>query len=434
MNYKEAREYLAMIASGGSCLGLERIRSLLKELGDPQDKLKFIHIAGTNGKGSVMAFLEQVLIEAGYRTGRYLSPVLFSYEEKIRVNGVCITKDALAQYTARIKNAMDLLAERGKELPTIFEVETVLSFLFFADEGCDLVLLETGMGGREDATNVVTTTVLEIISSLSMDHMQYLGTDIGQIAWHKAGIIKPHTRVVSARQQMAAQAVLAQECKLREAELSFVSSVRMRDVVYGLYEQQLSYGIHENIVFHLPGTFQIGNAALALEAIDALIQMGYLIPEDKIRKGFEEARWPGRFEILHEKPMVIMDGAHNADAAAALRSCLETYFHGKRIYYIFGVFSDKEYDKIIDATADLAEYIFTVETKNNARALPSEDLAQAVRLVNPNVESVKDVSKALSKALAIAEEEDVVILFGSLSWLWEAKRFFNERDKGNHDK
>ena len=410
----------------GAKPGLERIRILLDELGNPQDKLRFVHIAGTNGKGSVMAFLEQTLMEAGFTVGRFLSPALFRDEEMIRVNKRCITAPEAERLTGLLYSAQERAVGRGGEYATVFEAQTALAFLFFLENNCGIVLLECGMGGQDDATNIISTGILEIFSSISMDHMQYLGEDIGQIAWNKAGIIKKGVRAVSDRQRMAAQAVLMNRAMEQQAKLTFVSSVRMKDLRPGLYTQQLSYSGHKDIEIHLPGIYQLENAALALEAVDALTELGLAIPEEAVRKGFADTRWECRFEIVREEPVVILDGAHNPDAAAELRRSLLEYFPGKRFFFIIGVFADKDYGRIIDVTADLACRIFTVQAADNPRALDAGILAEAIRSGNPEVECVGDVKKAVRMALSQAEKEDVVVMFGSLAWLWEARSVLSD--------
>ena len=425
MNYVEARKYLADISAKGNLLGLDSIRILLNELGNPQEQLRFVHIAGTNGKGSVMAYLASVLKHAGYRVGRYISPALFSYEERIQINGIYIPQEDVARLVTRIAQARDRIESRGEPSSTIFEVETAISFLYFAEQNCDLVLLETGMGGREDATNVVTTTILEIFSSISMDHMEFLGDTLEKIAWNKAGIVKQGTQAVSDSQQPEAAKALEQVCKEQEAELHFVDPQRLDGIYYGLKEQKFSYRGMEDLVIHLAGTCQIHNAALAVDAAQILRKMGYAITEKDIRKGLSDTVWEGRFQVLSDRPTVIMDGAHNPDAAKALMDAVHHYFKEEKIYYIFGVFSDKEYDKIIDMTAPRAEKIFTVETKENPRAMPAADLAEAVKRINTDVLPVGDVRRALKLALQEAEPEDVILVFGSLSFLWEAKDFFS---------
>ncbi|MDD3796980.1 MAG: Mur ligase family protein, partial [Lachnospiraceae bacterium] len=322
MNYEEAREYLAGIAAKGNLLGLEPIRCLLQEMGNPQNELNFVHIAGTNGKGSVLAYTASILEQAGLRVGRYISPTLFSYEEKIQINEEYITKEAVARLVTEIRRARERAAAQGKPETTIFEVETVLSFLYFREQICDLVLLETGMGGREDATNVVERVLVEIIASISMDHMEFLGNTLEEIAWNKAGIIKKNTQVLSDLQQPEAEAVLRRVCRQQQATLYLVDKDQLGSVRYGLEEQSFDYRGLKNLVIHLAGTCQIGNAALALETIFALQREGFSISEEAIRTGLAKTRWPGRFQLLHKNPQVIVDGAHNPQAAQVLMDAI----------------------------------------------------------------------------------------------------------------
>ena len=241
MNYQEARAFLDEVGKSGSVLGLEGMRELLNRLGNPQDELKFIHISGTNGKGSELAFLSEILTKSGYRTGRYISPTLYSYRERIQVDKEMIDRDSLASLTTKVKTAIDSMLADGLQSPTVFEVETAISFLYFIQKQCDIVVLETGLGGTLDATNVVTTTVLEVIASIGMDHMMFLGNTLGEIAKNKAGIIKPNTAVVSAKQEPEAEAVVKEVSKNQNADLSIVDPKEIKDVHYGYERQSFSY-------------------------------------------------------------------------------------------------------------------------------------------------------------------------------------------------
>lgn len=417
MNYEESREFIQEVSTRGSLLGMETITNLLSLLGNPQDDLKFVHIAGTNGKGSVLAYMSTVLEHAGYLVGRYISPTLFSYRERIQVNRENISREDFAEAASRVCEAYRKMEEDKQPLPTVFEVETAISFLYFKRRGCDFVMLETGLGGRLDATNVIKTPVLTMIASVSMDHMEFLGSTIAQIAWNKAGIIKPHIPTVSAHQLPEAEAVIWEEAKKQDSDCVFVDLQRITDVCMGMEEQSFLYGSFGRIVIHLAGAHQIENAALALEGVAALRRQGYEISDEAVRSGMAKTQWKGRFTAICHRPLVILDGAHNPDAAMRLRDSVEEYFKNRKKYYIFGVFSDKEYDKIIDITAGLAEHIFTVQTPDNPRALPAEELARAVSRVNPSVEAVGDIETAVKKSFETAKEDDVILAFGSLSFL-----------------
>ena len=431
MNYKEARAYIEQISARGSELGLNTITNLLSFLGDPQDDLKFIHVAGTNGKGSVLAYLSTVLQEAGYSVGRYISPTLFSYRERIQINGTFISREDFARHLTEVKAAMEKMGQEGMSLPTVFEVETAVSFLYFREKGCDLVLLEVGMGGRLDATNIIKTPVLTVLTSVSMDHMEYLGNTLAEIAWNKAGIIKPGVPVVSARQQPEAEAVILEEAEKKGSSCTFVSPEVIQPASDGFERQSFFYGEFGKIEICLAGPHQLGNAALALEGIKALRRHGYEISGEAVRAGMLNTRWKGRFTPIHREPLIIIDGAHNPDAARVLGEAIKNYFPDRKKYYIFGVFSDKEYDKIIDITAGLAEHIYTVETPGNPRALPAEKLAEAVRTVNPSVEAADCISDAVEKSMAMAGKDGVIIAFGSLSFLGEVEKAVKNQNGEN---
>lgn len=427
MNYKEARVYLDEVSKYGSVLGLESMRELLRHLGDPQNELKFIHISGTNGKGSVLAYLSTILSGAGYRTGRYISPTLFSYRERIQVDGEYIEKESLACHVTAIAAAVEDMQKAGLPSPTVFEIETALAFLYFKEKRCDIVTLEVGCGGLLDATNVITTTLMEVIASISMDHTDLLGDTLAKIAAQKAGIIKPDTMVVSAQQKSEAAQVIEDTCKEQHCTLQMVDESKISNVHYGAEGQTFSYKTWENVAISLAGSYQIKNAALALEGVEALRKLGYALSDQQVREGLLHTAWRGRFTTLRRDPTVIIDGAHNPAAALELKESLERYFPGKTLYFVMGMFKDKDYAQVIDLTAPLARHIITVETPGNPRAMPARELAEAVGKVNPSVEWADSVAHGVEKALAMAGKEDAVIAFGSLSFLGEAADAVNEK-------
>ncbi|MCI6109882.1 MAG: bifunctional folylpolyglutamate synthase/dihydrofolate synthase [Oscillibacter sp.] len=427
MNYKEARVYLDEVSKYGSVLGLESMRELLHRLGDPQNELKFIHISGTNGKGSVLAYLSTILSGAGYRTGRYISPTLFSYRERIQVDGEYIEKESLACHVTAIAAAAEDMQKAGLPSPTVFEIETALAFLYFKEKRCDIVTLEVGCGGLLDATNVITTTLMEVIASISMDHTDLLGDTLAKIAAQKAGIIKPDTMVVSAQQKSEAAQVIEDTCKEQHCTLQMVDESKISNVHYGAEGQTFSYKTWENVAISLAGSYQIKNAALALEGVEALRKLGYALSDQQVREGLLHTAWRGRFTTLRRDPTVIIDGAHNPAAALELKESLERYFPGKMLYFVMGMFKDKDYAQVIDLTAPLARHIITVETPGNPRAMPARELAEAVGKVNPSVEWADSVAHGVEKALAMAGKEDAVIVFGSLSFLGEAADAVNEK-------
>lgn len=427
MTYEEARSYLDYINKNGIILGLESMEHLLEELGNPQDHLKFIHIAGTNGKGSVLAYISTILKESGYRVGRYISPTLFSYRERIQVNEEYISREAVSGYVEQIQQAIGRMQEKGMSIPTIFEAETAMAFLHFVDQKCDIVVLETGMGGDTDATNVIRTTVMEVIVSISKDHTAFLGNTLAEIATHKAGIIKPGTVVVSAKQVPEAMAVIEEKARQCGAVLKVADWEKAEEITYGLGEQKFSYGGEKEICIHLGGSYQIKNAVIALEGIQALQELGYQISDSQMRAGFAKTRWNGRFTVLRKDPMVIIDGAHNPDGAAELEKSICQCLQGKKIYGICGVFKDKEYEKVLHAILPHLEAVTTIQTPGNPRALPAEELAEAAKKYCMDVHAEKEIGKAVREAIERARtEEGVVLAFGSLSFLGEIRKAAEE--------
>ena len=425
MKENEALQWITQASKYGIVPGLDSVRELCARLGNPQKDLKFIHIAGTNGKGSTSAFISSALKQGGYRVGRYISPVIFEYRERIQVDDKMITRKALAELTGLIKEACEDLVAAGLPHPTPFEIETVMGFLYFKEKKCDLVVMETGMGGRLDATNIVGNTLVAVLTSISMDHMQYLGDSLEKIAIQKAGIIKPGCSVVSAKQQPKVMEVIRKEMQNQnqtspqdyERFLRIADPVEIKNAKYGLEKQFFDYGKHKKIEISLAGKYQLENALLAWKVLEALAEQGYPVKEEKIRKGFATAKWPGRFSVVAKNPLFIVDGAHNEDAAKRLAESIEFYFTNKRIIYIMGVLGDKEYEKVIAHTHKYAEHILTVTPPENARALPAYDLAAAITKVHPSVTAVDSLEEAVEISGLLADKQTVIIAFGSLSFL-----------------
>ena len=426
MNYEEARVYLDNVAKYGSVLGLDAMRELLRRLGNPEKGRKIVHIAGTNGKGSVLAFLSTVLTESGYRVGRYISPTLFSYRERIQVDGEYIEKEPLARLVTRIREASEAMDRDGLRTPTAFEIETALGLLYFAEKKCDIVVLETGMGGRDDATNAIAEVMMEIFASISLDHLGVLGNDLTEIAECKADIIRKNSLVISAFQKEEAAEVLKRTAAERNAKLITVDPGQISDVKYGYEEQSFSYGAEKNIRIHLAGAYQIENAALAWEAVQGLRSLGFRISDEAFRRGMEKTVWRGRFTCIHREPLVIMDGAHNEDAAKKLAASIETYFPGRKISYIMGVFKDKEYEKVIRITAPYAAKVTAVETPGNPRALPKEELKKVWETFGVPVTTADTIAEAVKENITSAEKEEIILVFGSLSCLGEAEKAVKE--------
>ena len=439
MTYKEARVYLDEMSKYGSVLGLDTIRGLLHELGNPQDNLKFIHIAGTNGKGSVLAYTSTILSEAGYRTGRYVSPTVMSYLEKIQVDGKWISESDFAQITEQIKEAIASLKMKGEPLPTLFEVETAMAFLYFQKMHCDLVVLECGLGGETDATNIVKNTVCAAFATISLDHIGVIGNTLEEIAQTKSGIIKLDCVVVSARQVEGVSNILRKKAQSTGCSYVEAEPAHMKILEENYDGMTFSYKGFDNMHSNLTGECQRDNFATALEIVKCLRELGYEINEAAVKNGIAKTVWPGRFTCLTNNPIFIIDGAHNEDAAIKLKTSIQRYFSGKEIRLIMGVFHDKEYNKITELLCPLATKVYTVELPNKDRTLSAVKLAECAKQYCEQVQVKESIRAAVEAAIKEAgqenpiceqcekkEEGPVIIACGSLSYLGEVKRIVDE--------
>lgn len=431
MNYEEARSYLDESNRYGGAQGLDRISHLLDYLGHPEQDLSFVHIAGTNGKGSILSYVSTTLSLAGYRTGRYISPTLYSYEERFQIDGKPITKERFVCLMEQIAEAVEQIENNGYIRPSAFELETVLSFLYFREEKCDLVVLECGLGGAEDATNVIQNTVAAVFASISMDHMQYLGDTLGKIARSKSGIIKKGTPVVTSLQKSEAMEVLLQACSDKGSELIRADYHSARVLSSSLQEQIFLY--EGNLwTIHMGGIYQIENAVTAIEVLKLLNRNGYPITTKQMMDGMDAARWNGRFTILSKEPVFLVDGAHNPDAARKFVKSLLNSFTGRRIIYIIGIFRDKAYDEIVRITIPYGSEIITIQTPDNPRALPAEELAAVVRNYTEHVQTAESLEEAVELAFSKSKKDDVIAAFGSLSFIGElteiVKKYQEERN------
>lgn len=435
MNFKEAMEYVEELQQYGSVLGLESMQRLCKKVGNPQDELTFVHIAGTNGKGSVLAYVSTVLKCAGYKVGRYLSPTIKEYRERFQIDGKMITQAGFCKYLEQVKEAALEIQSEGHPHPTPFEVETVVAFLYFLDKQCDIVVLETGLGGNLDATNVIKTTAVSVFTSISMDHMGILGNRLEDIALAKSGIIKDKCHVVSTQQHPEVMTILKQTATTRKAKFSVADVARAKSIRYGVTKQSFDYGGYKKLEISLLGKVQIENAVVAVETIEALSKVGFPVKEEALRKGLLETAWAGRFSIIGKRPLFIADGAHNEDAARKLRESIELYFQGRRMIFIMGVLRDKEYEKVIAHTVDLAEHVITITPKVQDRALHAYDLAQAIRQHHDSVTVADSIQEAVEIAYLLAgrDKDTVIIAFGSLSYLGELMYIVEHRDTIRRD-
>lgn len=432
MTYDEVMKYIEGVNRFGVHLGLARIEELLKRLSNPEKNLRIIHVAGTNGKGSFCAFISQILIESGYKVGRYISPTLYDYRERIQMNHEYISKSAVAAYMTKIKDICTAMVSDGYEHPTLFEIETAMAFLYFKDEHCDIVVLEVGMGGRLDSTNVIADPLLSVITSISLDHTQVLGGSICEVASEKAGIIKRECPVLVYEQDKEALEVVKKESILQKAPVTVTDWSLLQVTECSLEGQYFNYKAFKDLKITMCGVYQVYNAAAAVDAACRLKSAGIKIEREAVYKGLERAVWPGRFEILQRCPLVIADGAHNPGGAKALKESLDTYFHGKKLIGIMGVFADKDYQKILEILLPNFKTLYTHRPKNK-RGLDAGLLKEAAQKAPNSLEFVcaaDTIEEAAGMALENAKEDDVIISFGSLSTIGYLSRFIKNGGKG----
>jgi len=400
-------------------LRLEGISCLMKYLGNPQNNLKFIHIAGTNGKGSVCNFLQCIYTDAGYRTGRYTSPNLVSVCERISVDGVLISDEDINRILSTVEDAARKVETELGDLPTQFEIWTAAAFCYFKEQNCDMVILETGLGGTRDATNVIAAPVCSVITSIDIDHTEYLGDTIEQIATEKAGIIKSHPDqseglTVSAPQLDGAKEVLTKVCGERNNRLIFAGAPVSKSTIdfHEIFDYTTTDGkVFENVECGIPGFYQPQNAAVAIEAAHA---MG--IAETHIKSGIKAAKNPGRFEILSHNPVVIYDGAHNKNGMTALAKCLVRYFpKWQGATFIMAFMGDKDISGELEILKNQGllenSEIFAVKVKNNPRAAETAMVCDYAKALGINATPYLDLKDAYTTALSLGKP---VILCGSL--------------------
>ncbi len=421
-------EFLKKAESRGIDLGLDRMTALMELLGDPQKGLRYIHVAGTNGKGSVTCYISGILKNAGYITGRYNSPAVTGITDQYNVNGSTITKEEYDRYLRRVADASYLLKDKGYEEPTLFEVQTAIAFLYFSAGSCDVVALETGMGGSEDATNIVTDTVVSVLTSISEDHLGMIGNDLSEIADTKAGIIKKGSFVVSAPQKPEVFRIIQRKAESFGTEPVKVDRRDIRLKSMSLYGSEFSYKELEGLKLNMGGEYQPENAAVAIEVCSCLKKAGYHISEEDIRLGLEEAVCPFRLERILTDPEFILDGAHNPGAADGLHKTLLPLRDTVSITLIMGMFKDKDYVRVCKTLAPLCKRAIALQTKDNERALSRFVLRDELKRFGAEEAVAADsAEEAVKTALYHAErdkdsgEKPLIIACGSFSFLAEVK-------------
>ena len=409
MTATEAIEYIHSVCWKGSIPGLGRTQELLRRMGNPEKKLKFVHIAGTNGKGSTAAMTASILRKAGYRTGLYTSPFIYRFHERMQVNGVEISDEDLAAVTEFVKP----LADTMPESPTEFELVCCIAFEYFARQNCDIVVLEVGMGGAMDSTNVIDVTEVAVITNIGLDHTEYLGDTVEKIAETKAGIFKENGHAVVYRSTPSVEEVFERVCRERNVSLKKADFDGLRLISRSLEGQSFDCGKRKALFLPLLGDHQLHNAAVVLAIADTLIQEGWQITEENIRDGLASVRWPGRFDIMGREPLFIIDGGHNPQCIEALVKNIQDYLAGKRLIVLTGVLADKDYADMYRPVMPYAEK-FVCITPPSPRKLEAAELAVYLRQAGADAIACGSIPEGVRTAISLAGKDGVVLCFGSL--------------------
>lgn len=416
----------------GMVLGLERMEELLRRLGNPQDDLKVIHVAGTNGKGSVSKYLEEGLSACGYKMGLYTSPYIETFNERIRYDGADISDEDLEYYGQKVVSAAEAMVADGLDSPTEFEVVTAIAFLYFADRQADITILEVGLGGIGDSTNVVKSPLASVITSISYDHMAQLGSSLAEIAVNKAGIIKTGCPVIANVPQRDAAKIIARKAYAMGSRLYDISGIRAAVSDETPFSQKVSMELYEksysDVEISMVGRHQAENLKTALATLEILRKSGAVkLDREALYEGLKRARQPGRFEVISEDPLVIIDGAHNEAGAQALQETMAQHFAGKKILLVAGILADKEIDSIVKFLTKITDHIIVTEP-DNPRKLAAEKLAEHVADFGVAAEAVSDVEAAVHRAKELADGYDVILFAGSLYLIGDVRRLWrNER-------
>ena len=409
MNVNEAIAYIESVSWKGSIPGLERVVELLGRMGDPQRQLKYVHIAGTNGKGSTAAMTASILQKAGYRTGLYTSPHIYRFHERIRVDGVDISDEDLAQITEYVRP----LAQGMEDHPTEFELVFCIAIEYFKRVGCDIVVLEVGMGGAMDATNAIGAPEVAVICNIGLDHTGFLGDTLEEIAAEKCGIFKPGCSAVVYGSTPGVEQVFEQTARKRQVSLKKEDFSTLEVVSHSLDGQVFSCGGRKDLQLPLLGEHQARNAAVVLDVVDSLIAQGWKITEDHIREGLRDVSWPGRFHIVRRDPLFIVDGGHNPQCLESLVKNIRDYLPGKRIIALTGVLADKDYGQMY---VPVMPYIssFVCITPPNERKLEARELAEHLCAAGAEAVAAESIPQGVGMAQELAGEDGVVLCFGSL--------------------
>ncbi|MBR4309327.1 MAG: bifunctional folylpolyglutamate synthase/dihydrofolate synthase [Oscillospiraceae bacterium] len=411
MTINEALDYIHSVCWRGSIPGLSRTRDLLEAMGNPHKKLKFVHIAGTNGKGSTASMLASIFTCAGYTTGLYTSPFINKFNERMQINGEMIPDDELCVITEMVKPLADVMEDR----PTEFELVTCIAMEYFARNACDIVILEVGMGGEFDSTNIIDCPEASVIVNIGLDHTGVLGETVEEIAGAKAGIIKGGDAILY-RASPSVTKVFADKCAETGTTLHHADfdSIRLHD--QGFWGQRFDCAGREALELPLLGEHQRCNTAVVLATVDVLKNKGWKLSEDNVRQGLAKVAWPGRFELLRREPVFFADGGHNPQCMEALAENLRSYLPNRKLTALVGVMADKDYMDMFSLVAPYISRFITV-TPDNPRALPATELAKALSVFDKPVTVCDDVVEGVKTAIATTAQDEAVVAFGSLYML-----------------
>ncbi len=405
MNYEEARAYLENYTWSKSRNGLVRMKELMNRLGDPHKGLRFVHVAGSNGKGSTCAMLASVLKVAGYRTGLYISPHIEDFRERIQLNGENIPEDRLTEITGRLRSAVESMEGH----PSWFEMVTAVAFCYFLEEKCDIVVLETGMGGEFDCTNIIDAPEAAVLTNIGLEHREFLGDTLKEIAGTKSGIIKPGCIAVAYDNQPEVRAVIERKARECAVPLVFADPSEVRLTGRNLDGQKFEWKGGE---YHLPlhGEHQLRNVSVVLETVRALRMQGWIIPDEAVRQGLADVHWPARFEILSRKPLFILDGGHNKQCAQAAAESIREYLPDDKVTLLIGIQEHKDYMGVLDTLLPVTEKCCCV-TPPGGKGLPAAELAEIIIGRGVPAVSFESISEAVRCCM---DEDNPVLAFGSL--------------------
>lgn len=431
MNYIEAVDYIVSNDKFGTRLELEGMEKLLTTLGSPQDKLKYIHIGGTNGKGSTTSYISDILIDAGYKVGMFTSPYIERFNERIKINKLDIADEVLARLARTVKTACDEMVLQGYNQPSTFEIITAIGFIYFVEEDVDIVALEVGLGGRYDATNVIKENLASVITTINFDHIDVLGNTLSEIAYQKAGIFKNDSVNISYMQKDEVREVLKSESELKNCSFNIIDENDIYIKNSNDLGSTFDYKNIKDISIKMIGKYQVYNASLAIETIMILRERGKIkVTDENIINGIARTKWIGRMDVLGDKPTFIIDGAHNVESAKALKDSLSLFNYDRLILGI-GILKDKDYREILNNILDIADIVIATEAKI-PRKLDAKELYNVIKESKEEVYLEEDIDKAVEKALEIATENDLIIFSGSLYIIGGVRILYNNKYKNNH--